>query len=494
MPRLSLQKPDADRTGWCITMIFAFRNPTPRAATVSCCAMGFLATVMAYGCRSSNVEPPQESPSRSPRVDSQPTSGPAVRDVKPPDSTTLDSPLPVPERPVPPGRPAPTAQCGHAVAFAGWRPDPSAVRDVLLICDPGDNSLENVRHVWVGRPRELPVHFGRQRPAVVLQPAGGFTITGAVVIAPRSALPGSVRMAETRTAGMPDLSQDLSPRWPGLCAPTSAADVLFTLRDPGEGLRARLPRGPDPEADAAVVKLVAGRLERITPDSLAGRMGVGQDGIGATNDGMRRGLDAWLNATSPDRWDVTLDWFDDCEGDRRRAEQRAFFGRLAAAVEAGGGAIICLWPGTEFAENPVGPNDALASDDPASEATPPRSAGGPLQSPGDSVPLPEAAFPAIPAAPRQSQSLPGRKAPLDPATAVQQAEQKLEQAHEKLDRGRAEDALELAAEAVSLLHEASRFDPAIRPRLTLAIALCRECDAQIPPRRRADPHKPTQYE
>jgi hypothetical protein len=108
------------------------------------------------------------------------------------------------------------------------------------------------------------------------------------------------------------------------------------------------------------------------------------------------------------------------------------------------------------------------------------------------VPLPESSFPAIPEPPKQTQSLPGRRALLDPATAVKQAEKKLEQARARLERGRPEDALELAAEAVSLLHEAARLDPTMRPRLADAVALCRECDARIPPGRRADPNKPTQ--
>lgn len=403
--------------------------------------------------------------------------------------------LTVPPRPVPRGRPAPTAQCGHAVAFAGWRPDETGVRDVLLVCDPGDNSRENVRHVWESKPRELPVHFGRQRPAVVLQPAGTFTITGAVVVAPQKVAIGAARMTETLAPGMPDLTQDFSSRWPGLCAPTSAADVLFSLREKDEKLRSSLVLGPNAKADEGVTRLISGGLERISPTSLAGRMGVGQEGMGATNDGMRQGLAAWLDYVSPGSWNAELDWFDDAASDRRRAEQRAFFGRLAAAVDAGGGAIICLWPGSEFSENSVGPSDPQVSEQATGrESSDSAAPGAPAQARGDLPTLPEATFPEIPPLEQPPGGLPGRSAPLDPAAAVSQAEKKMEQARGRLDGGRAEAALELATEAVSLLHEASRQDPSARARLATAIALCRECDGRMPPRRRLDPGKPTEFE
>lgn len=396
-----------------------------------------------------------------------------------------------PQRPIPTGRPAPSAQCGHAVAFAGWRPDGGGTRDVLLVCDPGDNSLAEVGHAWAPTPRDLPIHFGRQRPSVVLQPAGAFTVTGAIVVAPRRGRPGAPRMQETRAAGMPDLSQDFSPRWPGLCGPTSAADVLFSIGERHAAVLAGRARGPGAEADAGVALLIAGGMDRIAPESLAGRMGVRPDGDGATNEGMRRGLEAWLDEFAPDEWQARLDWFDDAAGERTPGEQREFFGRLAAATEAGGGAVLCLWPGTEFADEPVDPAAAqLAAGPEGTDAAAGGDAGG-----GQAPPLPDAAFPELPPAARQEPTaLPGRPEATDPRAAAAAAAKKLDSARRRLERGGAARAYEEATEAVALLHQAARRDPDLRARLAEARELCRECEARIPARSRLDSDKHTQFD
>jgi hypothetical protein len=399
----------------------------------------------------------------------------------------------VPQRPKPAGRPAPTAQCGHAVAFAGWRPDGAGVRDVLLVCDPGDNVLEDVMHSWDAKPRGMPVHFGRQRPTIVLQPAGAFTVTGAVVVTPRSEAVGEPRMAETLAPAMPDLSQDLSEKWPGLCGPASAADVLFSMHDRHDDVLAGFDRGPAEAANAGVVRLVVGGLEKIEPGSLAGRMDVGQAGVGATNEGMRRGLASWLDKVDPEGWTVKLDWLDDADGERPPEQQRKFFGRLAAAVEAGGGAILCLWPGSEFADQCIEPPSAPAAGN-ASSQVPPKPGRLPASGGPAAPPLPEAAFPTPPPAEGRPADLPGRPDEVDQAKVRSLAQRLLHAAEQALSGGDAKEAYEKAVKAVALLSSVPQPDDDVRALLADATGLCRRCAGQMGPGRRVDRTKPTEFQ
>lgn len=407
-----------------------------------------------------------------------------------------------PTRPKPAGKPAPTAECGHAVAFAGWRPDKAGGRDVLLVCDPGDNSLEEIVHAWEGPSRSLPVHFGKQRPTLILQPAGAFTVTGAVVVRPRSAEARTPRMSDTVARAMPDLSQDISPNWIGLCGPTSAADVLFSMHAGDDDVLTGFERGPGDAADAAAARLIAGGLDAIEPQSLAGRMGIGPDGVGSTNEGMRRGLASWLDEADRDAWEVELDWFDDAVGDRPRARQREFFGRLAAATEAGGGAILCLWPGTDFADQPIEPPAAEEAATPEQQAGEQKQAAqrqaGPQQRRADAMPaLPAAEFPDLPAPAEQpagqAGGLPGRPESGGPREWSAAAEASLAAARRHLKRGNAQRALDEAAKAVSLLHQAARRDPDVKPQLEAALELCRQCERGIPAGRVVDGTKRNEY-
>lgn len=381
--------------------------------------------------------------------------------------------------------------------------------DVLLVCDPGDNTLAAIGHAWEARPTELPIHPGKQRPTIVLQPAGAFTVTGAIVVAPRKGGMRSVTVKEIRASRMPDLSQDISPRWPGLCGPTCAADVLFSLAENAPEVLAGHTRGPGPSADDGVSRMVTGGRERLEANSLAGRMGMPADGKGVTSDGMRQGLSKWLDEFSPDAWTVRLDWFEDEQEGRSRAEQREFFGRLAAAVDAGGGAILCLWPGTEYANAPVIPKVEELS---AKESTSQRERSAPRDTSGSGsaestavkqdgsgrrgpVPLPEAAFPEPPpASPQQTADLPGRREETQPDVAASAAAKKIEAARKGLKRGRASQAYEQAAEAVTLLHQAAQSDPTLKPQLDEALDLCRRCEARLPQRGRLDGEKHTEFD
>lgn len=460
-----------------LTARFRQRSITA-ACFVSCVVLATIAAVISGCSRSQDATRPPSSP-----VDgnSRPDSGRR---------------MPPPTRPKPTGRPAPTAECGHAVAFAGWRPDKAGGRDVLLVCDPGDNSLEEIGHAWDGPSRGLPVHFGKQRPTVILQPARAFTVTGAVVVRPGSAEDRTPRMSETVARAMPDLSQDISPKWIGLCGPTSAADLLFSIHAGGGKVLTGFERGPGDTADAATARLIAGGPEAIERPSLAGRMGIGQEGAGVTNDGMRRGLASWLEDADRDAWVVELDWFDDAAGDRSRGRQREFFGRLASAIEAGGGAILCLWPGTEFADQPIEQptTEKNAAADPQAEARP---QAVPERQSAAKTALPAAEFPRLPEPKQQAaahaEGLPGRPESGGPRELAAAAEAKLATARRHLTRGNAQRALNEAANAVSLLHQAARRDPDLKPQLDAALSLCQQCERDMPARRAVDRTKPNEY-
>lgn len=394
-----------------------------------------------------------------------------------------------PVRPKPAGKPSPATRSGHAVAFAGWRPSKDGTRDVILLCDPGDNAIEGrTLHGWNAKPRELPVYFGRRRPNIVLLPAGVFTITGAVLITAAEASTATQADYEPATAtGMPDLSQDLNPTWRGLCGATSGANVLFYMAQNNPEVLGGRPRGPSDEADEGVMSLIVGDRERIRSDSLAGRMGTSEDGSGANNVGLCEGMDSWLAEHDEGGWSATLDWFDDDE--KTRKQQQDFFARLASAVRGGGGAILCLWPGTEYSDAAVGEEATTSSsaevtspEDPEAGSVPVERTVSPAPDPAYREPLPEAAFPALPPSPTDSgPSLPGRSpAGLTGRAAINEARQELANARTRLERNDPARAFDHVSRAVTLLRQHgddSTEGPAL---LNDALALSREVEKQMP--------------
>lgn len=392
-------------------------------------------------------------------------------------------------RPTPNGKPSPESRSGHAVAFAGWKPSKDGARDVLLLCDPGDNTMEGrTLHGWNAKPRELPVYFGSRRPNIVLLPAGTFTITGAVVVATADANTSSPPPLEPVTAaGMPDLSQDLNPAWVGLCGSTSGANVLFHIGQKNPMVLRGFPRGPSDEADSGIVKIVVGDRERIQPDSLAGRMGTSQDGSGATNLGMRAGMESWLEEHEKGKWSAALDWFDD--GEKSREQQRQFFARLSATVRGGGGAILCLWPGTEYSDSAVGEENASGDSadrgkpgDPSAESGAAEPEALRSADAGSREPLPEAAFPILPAPPSGSRpTLPGRPSSgLTQHEAIEQVKHELDDARDRLDSNDPSRAFDHVARAVMLLRQHGGDGPEAATLLADAIELSKKIEKLMP--------------
>jgi hypothetical protein len=428
----------------------------------------------------------REPESRTPKK--TPTSQNSAPKATSPDPASQHSANPV--RPKPGGKPSPEARSGHAVAFAGWRPSKDGSRDVILVYDPGDNAMEGrTLHGWDAKPRELPVYFGRQRPNIILLPAGAFTITGAVVVVAADADKASPPQPEPVTAvGMPDLSQDVNPAWIGLCGSTSGANILFYMGQHNPKVLRGFLRGPSNEADAGVVKLIVGDRKRIQPESLAGRMGTSEDGSGATNIGMRAGMESWLDEHDEGRWSARLDWFDDQE--RSREQQREFFSRLAATVRGGGGAILCLWPGTEYSDSAVGEDESTASaadrgDSEVASTPAPASTKPTASRSADTAPqarLPDAAFPALPSSPSGSRpTLPGRP-PYGPSEreAIEQAAKQLANARARLESNEPAKAFDHVTQAFALLQQHGGDGDKAAELLADAMALSKEIERRLP--------------
>jgi hypothetical protein len=384
------------------------------------------------------------------------------------------------------------------VAFAGWRPAADDARNEILVCDPGDNVLEGrAKHGWEAIPRQIPLRFGNRRPNVVLLPAGTFTITGAVLVRPAgSSSAASLGKAVTAT-GMPDLSQNMNPAWEGLCGPTSASNLLFFMAQRQAGILPAFPRGPSVAADDGVIRLVTGGLTEILPASLAGRMGVSQAGAGATNIGIRDGLESWLRDHDAERWTVELDWFDDAE--KTPAQQKEFFGRLAQAVADDGGAVLCLWPGTEFTDAAI--DESAAPENAGNVAAGDDSSRSPAETPQEAsrgAPAGTAAdaeFPSPPTTAAAPPALPGRAGTgPSPRQAVEQARVRVREARTHLARNEPKQAFDSAAQAVSVLQRHGADTKEAAEVLADALAVCQELEGRLPRSRRGPSDKRTLFQ
>ena len=444
---------------------------------------------------SAKHDPKDGAPTDAPKLPPEPSAPDSSTDPAA-SATEKESPSlpdgPRSQQQKPSGKPSPTAICGHAVAYAGWSPQGDGARDRLFLCDPGDNELEGrSAHGWDAQPREVPIRFGKRRPNIVLLPAGVFTITGAVVISEtnRSPVPPQDR-DDIIAKGIPDLSQNGNPNWLGLCGSTAGADILFFMAQEKTNVLPECLRGPSAEADAQVIKILTGDRNEILPQSLAGLMKTGPDGFGTTNLGMRQGMESWLDKHDAGSWVVELDWLSDEE--KPREKQREFFDRLAAGVRGGGGAIICLWPGSEFSDAATGDADSepigTASDSTSPESAPQKPSasktGAPVGHPprGKSEPFPDSDFP-VPTSTASDRpvSLSGRRNTKATAEeALEQARQQMSEARDRLGLDQSRQAFEHATQAVSLLHEHSTTDAACRAELAQAIALCRKIEARLP--------------
>jgi len=396
---------------------------------------------------------------------------------------------------------------GHAIAVGGLR-EAGAGRLQLAVLDPADNEAatgdaENAaagdreegprRHDWLPIPYRLDVRWGRQRPAIELREGRLFTIVGAVLIQPATA---AARLTVNASAPrMPDLSQNLRPQWPGLCGATAAADLLYRIGHRDPAVIAGRPHGPAPAADPGADRLIAGvatalgrpqdRQPAIAADSLAGRMG-NRNGRGATALGIVQGLRSWLEDHADESWRADLAFLDDATAERSPADQQAWFGRLGAAIAAGGGSLLLLWEGADWADQPTGHQEDRSQDsDPGFPPLPHQVAAG-RQTTADSR------EPAKTPPPQPSSPSPESSQPL--TAAVELLHRDLQKASAALAEGR-DDAARRLAEQVLEAGLAIRFqEPGVEPLLDAARSITAEADSSAPKKSRARSGIRTRYD
>lgn len=389
----------------------------------------------------------------------------------------------------PNGAPSPHAICGHTVAFAGWRQSVEGLDDRLLFHDPGDNAFVAERHVhiWDAGPNESALHFGKRRPSIVLEPATPFTIVGAILMVPENDAKAGGPLANF-TAAMPDLSQSIGDgAWPGLCGPTSAANILYAVGSRRPLLLKGIERGPSQIADRDAARLIVGDAGRVLRTSLAAKMGLREDGAGVTNHGIRIGFADWLDDRDAGNWSVTLDWLNDEE--KHPDEQRKFFRNLADVGRDGGGVVLCLWPGTEFADSPTDvpqqQNAPQADSAPAAEVahTPEN----------ETAPSAKAAG----GAGSEAAKAPGFEgkevAPAEIDAALAKARNAMDRTRRALDGGDHEAACDAIGEAISTLRPRAACSKSCREALDEANEFAQRLEASLPTQE-IDSDKPTSFE
>lgn len=394
---------------------------------------------------------------------------------------------------------------GHAIALASIRSLNAEQQPQITVMDPADNETAERReaemerkfssphHNWLPIPHRLNVRWGRQRPAIDLRKERFFTIVGAVLIQPAAAVARPTINASAPR--MPDLSQNLRPEWPGLCAATAAADVLYQIGHRDPAIIAGYPFGPAPAADRNADRLIAGVSAApgqpkephplIEADSLAGRMG-NENGHGATALGITTGLRSWLKDHAGDSWRTDLAFLDDAPGNRSPVAQQAWFGQLGAAIASGGGCLLLLWEGADWADQPTGLEEDRSQDsDPRFPPLPPLLTEAQRQANATAGSV---------AAPSQETPVQNSGA-LQPQTASVRALQRdLQKARKALAEGRHDAARQLAEEVLEAAL-AIRFDePSVESLLDDAWSISAQADRAEPRKSRARDGIRTRYD
>lgn len=419
----------------------------------------------------------------------------------------------------PAGFPAPHAVCGHAIAFAGWKASVDGAEDAILFHDPADNAFVAEKHVhlWEAAPNESILQFGARRPSLVLDSASLFTVVGAVMMVPQQEAKANEPITGVGDS-MPDLSQSLGDQWPGLCGPTSAADILYAIGSRRPLLLKGIERGPSDRADRDAARLIVGEGGRVIRQSLAARMKLRDDGNGVTNEGIRAGVAEWLDDRDAGNWSVQLAWLNDDEKDPE--EQRRFFRELSENSRLGGGAVLCLWPGAEFAESSTDAserNGAGQADDEPVKAGQSTAAGGVAS--GDEKPgkaaesgrpqsaennarpgVKETRAASNDEGNSQSTAADGRAGfdgkPFDPVAtdaALSMARKAMDRTRRALARGDEDTAIDAIAEAISTLRPHAAGSPECRAALGEANELAELVEAAMP-EQKAVSDKPTSFE
>ena len=271
-----------------------------------------------------------------------------------------------------PSAPSRTQPVGHAVAMAGLHLNKKQKDSVFLINDPGDNPSVTIKpdgvanktiplsrgsHNWLSQPRECKISFGDSRPAINLADSNPYTIVGAVIVRPSDAIvqprPGPVQAHR-----MPDLSQDIRADWLGLCAATSAADVLYYAGRRDARLLDGKVVGPAPNANLEADLLIAGQgvdqgdnnpeSSRLTEANSLAFMMNNKEGNGSTAVDIAKGLREWIKVHATGDWRVDIDFLEGSADTNTLKAQSKHLQEWAGAIADGGGCVILLWPGNQW--------------------------------------------------------------------------------------------------------------------------------------------------
>ena len=337
--------------------------------TLGACGLGVV------GCRSSqNSEPQSQQKADAPPKADSPMQHAAAR---PSPSQARDGFAEPAKESGSPGNqeamPSRITPVGHAVAMAGLASGAEPEKTVFLIHDPADNTgiaegggrandtraAEVGVHEWIAQPRESSVMYGESRPVIMLAGSSPYTVVGAVVIRPADAI---VQRQTGRVVArrMPDLSQNIRPAWQGLCAATSAADVLYCVGKQDIRLLGGRPPGPGLLADKGADSLIAGarsspdedegqRLTNTERGSLAFAM-ENRTGDGSSAINIANGLRTWVVEHAPGAWRVDLDFLEKGRQRRSSVDQLKSLQRWAGAIADGGGCIVLLSPSMQWSE------------------------------------------------------------------------------------------------------------------------------------------------
>lgn len=279
---------------------------------------------------------------------------------------------------------------GHAISHVGHTYLKESNDLWLFFHDPADNDPVNkpeikgneitTGHDWLSKPTKRMVTYGTRRPSIALTNDLRYTIVGAIKLQPnRQFQQNHLHSPLSLSHGMPDLSQHLKAEWTGLCAAAAAADMLYfaALRNPQ--FTGGRPAGPGNNADKAANTLIATWIETdnknklsgsdvVSPSSLAGLM-QNDEGKGATAIGIAAGLRDWLDNQNINNWRVDIDFLDDTVPIVESSIQQDWLLSLASLTSQGGGAVLLLWEGDDWANKEIGVDPDRAKDlDPRFEA------------------------------------------------------------------------------------------------------------------------------
>ncbi|MGI9459137.1 MAG: hypothetical protein ACR2NF_03985 [Pirellulales bacterium] len=273
-----------------------------------------------------------------------------------------------------PSAPSRTQPVGHAVAMAGLHLNKKQKDSVFLINDPGDNPSVTIKpdgvankaiplsrgsHSWLSQPRECKISFGDSRPVINLADSNPYTIVGAVIVRPSDAIV-QPRTGPVQANRMPDLSQDIRADWPGLCAATSAADVLYYAGRRDARLLDDKVIGPAPNANLEADLLIAGhgvdqgdnrpKRSRLTEANSLAFMMNNKEGNGSAAVDIAKGLREWIKVHAAGDWRVDIDFLEGNDDTNTIKAQLNHLQEWAGAIADGGGCIVLLWPGEQWAK------------------------------------------------------------------------------------------------------------------------------------------------